>query len=545
VYLRIFFTLPKGLFMFYRSLLFLAPASLVACAGIAVAGEEAPASPRFDINRFDVRGNTLLPTAELERSLAAFVGRLRDFGDVVQAQQALEAVYHQHGYQLVRVDLPEQELDGGVVVFQVVEIRIGQVRIAGNQHFSESNVRHALPGLQEGQTPNLNALSKSLKLANENPARQTVMKLQNSQTQDAVDADLQVADESPWSAALNVDNSGSKQTGRTYVGGVLQNANLFGLDHVMSVQYTTTAEKPNRVSVYGLGYHLPLYELGDSVDLYSSYSDVDSGMVTAGIFDLAVSGKGSIFGARYNHNLATDGNYQSKIVYGIDYKAYKNNLELEDAEQGNVQLGNDITVRPLSVGYQGTWVRLDGDANVAVSLVHNIPGGARGRQSDFELARTHAPDDYSALRFAANITQALPGAFQLRGVINGQYSKDALIPGEQFGAGGAMSVRGFREREVSNDSGVTGNLEAYTPPLCSGAWQCRALAFYDNAYLTRNDALPGEFRHIALSSVGLGLRMTYQKSLNLQVDYGHALLAEASETERGDNRLHVRVGLAF
>jgi hypothetical protein len=68
VYLRIFFTLPKGLFMFYRSLLFLAPASLVACAGIAVAGEEAPASPRFDINRFDVRGNTLLPPQNLNEA---------------------------------------------------------------------------------------------------------------------------------------------------------------------------------------------------------------------------------------------------------------------------------------------------------------------------------------------------------------------------------------------------------------------------------------------------------------------------------------------
>lgn len=533
--------LPKGLTMTLRSLLFLVPASLATCASVAAANEVAPASPRFDINQFEVRGNTLLPSNELQQSVAAFVGGQRDFADVVKAQEALEAAYHRHGYQLVRVDLPEQELNGGVVVLQVVEARIGQVRIAGNQHFSNENVRNALPGLQEGHTPDLTAISKSLKLANENPAKQTVMKLKNSEGQDAVDADLQVTDESPWSASLNMDNSGTEETGKTYMGAVLQNANLFGRDQVMSLQYTTTLEKPERVSVYGLGYHLPLYALGDSLDFFTSYSDVDNGLVTAGIFDLAVSGKGTIFGGRYNHNLATDGNYQSKLVYGIDYKAYKNNLEAED-----VQLGNDITVHPLSVGYQGTWVRLDGDANFAVTLAHNIPGGSRGRQSDFDLARTDARDDYTALRLAANITQALPADWQLRGVLNGQYSNDALIPGEQFGAGGAMSVRGFREREVSNDSGISSNLEAYTPPMCGGgSWQCRALAFYDNAYLTRNHALPGEFTHVALSSTGLGMRVSYRRYLNLQVDYGHVLHAEASETERGDNRLHARLSLSF
>lgn len=527
--------------MIDRFMLLLVPASLAVCTSFAVAAESEPLPPRFDITRFEVRGNTLLPAAAVEQSVAPYIGPQRDFSDVTKAQEALEAAYHQHGYQLVRIDLPEQELNGGVVVFQVVSVRVGKVSVAGNQHFSDANVRQSLPGLQEGTSPDLTAVSKSLKLANENPAKQTVMKLKSSELDDTVDADLQVTDESEWNAALNIDNSGSRETGRTYVGAVLQNANMFGRDQVMSLQYTTTVEKPERVSVYGLGYHLPLYSLGDSMDFFTSYSDVDSGTVTAGIFDLAVSGRGTIFGTRYNHNLATVGNYQSKWVYGVDYKAYKSSLELFD-----VQLGNDITVHPISLGYQGTWVRVDGDANIGLALLHNIPGGSKGGQRDFDLARAHARDDYNALQFATSITQILPQAWQLRAALKGQYTKDALVPGEQFGAGGAASVRGFREREVSNDSGVVGNLEAYTPPLClGGSWQCRALAFYDAGYLTRNHALPGEFDHVSLSSAGLGVRLIYRRNLNLQVDYGHALHAEASETQRGDDRLHVRLSLAY
>jgi hemolysin activation/secretion protein len=62
---------------------------------------------------------------------------------------------------------------------------------------------------------------------------------------------------------LNVDNTGAAQTGKTHVGVVLQHANLWGLDHVASLQYTSSLEKPDKVGVYGAGYHLPLYALGD------------------------------------------------------------------------------------------------------------------------------------------------------------------------------------------------------------------------------------------------------------------------------------------
>lgn len=99
---------------------------------------------------------------------------------------------------------------------------------------------------------------------------------------------------------------------------------------------------------------------------------------------------------------------------------------------------------------------------------------------------------------------------------------------------------------MANDSGITGNFEVYTAPFCgTGKWQCRALAFYDHAYLTRNHALPGEFTTIAINSVGLGLRMQLGNDVNLQVDVGHVLHAEATATRSGDNRVHARLALSF
>ncbi|WP_317205518.1 ShlB/FhaC/HecB family hemolysin secretion/activation protein [Janthinobacterium sp.] len=527
--------------MKHRFVRLFAGSVLAAAVSAAWAAPADDAAVHFDINHFEVSGNTLLPAPLIDSLLAPFAGKDRDFGDIQRALEALENAYHARGYSVVQIELPEQELNRGVVVLKVVQTKIGRVKVTGNQYFDEANVRRSLPGLHEGVTPNLLAVSKDLKLANENPAKKVTLKLRSGERDDEVDAALEVADERIWKGIVNLDNTGTPQTGKTHAGFVLQNANLWGLDHVLSLQYTTTLEEPSRVSVYGVGYHVPLYALGDSLDFFGSYSNVDSGTVSAGIFDLAVSGKGRVFGARYNQNFAKVGNYEPKLVYGIDYKAYQSSVLLLGHE-----LGNDVTVHPLSVNYLGNWTLAAGEANLSLTLLHNIAGGAHGGQSDFTLARAGAKANYTMLRLAANVTRALPGDWQLRAIVNGQYSADALIPGEQFGAGGASSVRGFSERDIANDSGLTGNFEVYSPGLCGQSlrWQCRALAFYDSAHVTRNHALPGELQSTSISSAGLGLRLQYANNVNLQLDYGHVLRADGSG--RADrNRLHFRLALSY
>jgi hemolysin activation/secretion protein len=495
---------------------------------------------RFEIARFEVKGNTLLPPAQVDALLAPFSGKQRDFGDVQKALEALEAAYRAQGYNVVTVELPEQELNGGVVQLRVVETKIGRVSVKNNQYFDEANIRRSLPALQEGRSPNLKEVSANLKQGNDNPSKQVTMKLQSGEKDDEVDAVLDVKDESPWKLMANADNTGTDSTGKTHVGVILQNANLFGRDHLASLQYTTSAEEPGRVKVYGAGYHIPLYASGDSLDFFASYSNVDSGTITAGAFNLAVSGKGAVYGARYNQALAKRGELESKLSYGLDVKAFKNSVVLDSTE-----LGNDVTVHPVSLSYQASMPIKLGEVGGQVTLLRNISGGSNGGQDAFTLARTNAKADYTILRFGGSITRALSNEWQLRAIVNGQYTSDALIPGEQFGAGGATSVRGFIEREIANDTGVGINLEAYTPNLCSRAgFNCRLLGFYDSAYVKRNKALPNELTSTTIASAGVGARFVLSTYVNLQLDYGHVTKAGAT-TRANANRLHVRLGLAY
>jgi hemolysin activation/secretion protein len=253
-----------------------------------------------------------------------------------------------------------------------------------------------------------------------------------------------------------------------------------------------------------------------------------------------VSGKGAVYGARYTHALAKRGSLESRLVYGVDYKAYKN-----DVMFGGQNFGNDVTVRPLSIGWAASSTSANGDANVALTVLQNISGGPRGDTRDFAAVRSGAKAGYTMLRFSAAFSNAIGGDWQTRLLLNGQATGDALVPGEQFGAGGSTTVRGFGERDLATDAGVVANVELYTPNLCTRAfWQCRLLGFYDSAWGQRNHILPGELRRTEISSAGLGLRFAAGAHTSVQLDYGHAVhTGEIAATSK--NKLHVRVGLAY
>ncbi len=132
--------------------------------------------------------------------------------------------------------------------------------------------------------------------------------------------------------------------------------------------------------------------------------------------------------------------------------------------------------------------------------------------------------------------------------MNGQATRDALVSGEQFGVGGASSVRGLQERELADDKGITVNAEVYTPNLCAavpgGATHCTALAFFDDGHLSRNDALPGESSRESVNSAGLGFRLTNGRMLSLQLDYGRVVSASDGRL-KGDQRLHALLAVAL
>jgi hemolysin activation/secretion protein len=275
---------------------------LMLTSALSFAQTEAQAE-RFDIDRFKIEGNTLLRPDEIDAVLKPYTGKQRGSGDVQRAIEALRQRYRTAGFSVAWVVAPEQDLDKGIVTLQVIEARIGKVSIEGNRFFDVSNIRSSLPALREDVSPRAGDISANVQLANENPAKQVDVVLRPGEKQGVVDATVDVIDVPPLKAFLTLDNTGNAQTGDFRLGVGMQHANLFNRDHIGTLNYVTSPGKANQVSLYSGSYRLPLYSRGDSMDFILAYSDVNAGTTQTVAGPLTFSGKGTVYGLRYNQLL--------------------------------------------------------------------------------------------------------------------------------------------------------------------------------------------------------------------------------------------------
>ena len=496
-------------------------------------------APTFNIRGYKIKGNSLLSIEILKETIKPFTGENKTFTAVQHALEALEYSYQKAGYGIVQVYLPEQELTKGIIVLNVIEPKISTLTVQGADHFSLDNIQSSIVSLKKGQTPNTKKIAKNLLLVNENPAKKTTVQFLSSDKEGELNTVINVKDKNPTSYSISLDNTGTESTGEYRASIGYQNANLTNNDDVFNFQYTSS-EKSQALAAYSIGYHLPLYRIHSSLDVFAGLSKVESGVIQ-NLYK--VSGKGIVFGARLNQILTKQNNYSHRINYGFDYKSYDT-----DAIQlsGGDSIIPDITVEPISLTYSGQWTS-PGKATGFNLQVHYNALANENDSAEFNASRTDAKPKYMIIRYGIEHARAFAKTWQLRALLSGQQTSDALISGEQFGAGGANSVRGYNERDVSNDKGIQATAEIYSPNFGSAMGlngDARALVFYDTAKLSRNLAQAGDTTSSEISSYGAGIRINRNDSLSFKLDIARPLKATATQ-KAGETKIHTAFRYVF
>jgi hemolysin activation/secretion protein len=566
-------------------------ANLLAAAAILLAGSLSSAAAQdagFDIVRFQVEGNTILPADRVEALVAPYVGKGKVYGDVQKALEALDGEFHRLGYGTVNVYVPEQELTAGVVRLVVSEGVIGKVTITGNKFFNDENVRAALPNLKEGTAPNMRQLSENIQLNNENPAKQVEVTLGVSEEEGKVNARVDVKEEDPSRFYVTLDNTGTRSSGYARIGVSYQNANLFNRDQVLTVAYTTAVDPPGRmkiggwrvfpwddgqgvkVDIYSIGYRLPLYSLGDSIDFIYANSSTNTPSVSPTLGGgLGINGKGDIYSLRYNHNFARAGEYTSKAVLAYDYKYLNNTCSTAGIKTPYGVAGcTPFTLRLVSATYNGQWQKPGENLDFYVSAANNLPTGAdypfpalTDPQDNYSAASGYkVRDDFSVLRAGGSYFAAIGADWLLRAALNGQYAHHGLPNVEQFGMTGWTTVRGFNERAIARDRGYVANLEVYTPDLAANMGiegSFKLLGFLDAAQgfsfnVTPGSLAPATNRNVAVASAGVGLRYNLRKDISARFDLARVLdgyqpkdAAGVQSTVQSEGMYRGHVGVAF
>jgi hemolysin activation/secretion protein len=494
----------------------------------------AAAKPRFDVLEYRVEGNTVLDSRVIERAIYGQLGPDKTIDDVNAARTALEQAYRDAGFPTVFVDVPEQEVDQGMVRLAVTEGRVSSLKISGSRYFSNGWIREQLPEATPGTVPRIDAFQAQLRALNQRSAdRMLTPVLRPGAEQGTVEVEVKVQDQLPVNGSVTVNNRNSADTTDSRIEAALRYDNLWQRDHSAGLQYQVSPEDRDETSVISASYVLRPKASDKAFAFYALSSDSDIATVGGGV---DVIGKGEVYGARAILPLSgSDGLYHS-LSLGVDYKDFDDTVGFDD--EGEEDIVTPISYLNWSLGWNATLPR---EARTHTGdLTLNFGVRDLGNEVDeFANKRFKGRPNYYYLEGSYGLVQALPWLeTSLALSLRGQLTTQALISNEQFAAGGIDTVRGYYEGEVLGDYGVQASLEWRSPDIAGKFWRpadtLYVFGFFDSARLLLNDPLPGE-QNYTLLSAGVGLRMQaepFTAGLDVAVPFRDAL-----STEEGDERL--------
>lgn len=496
----------------------------------------------FDIWEYRVEGNSLLDPIRIERTVYPFLGPGKGLQEVESARQALEREFRLAGYPTVLVDIPEQDVVDGVIQLKVTEGKVDRLRISGSRYYSLGRIRSGVPALAQGVVPHLPSVRQQLgELSQESADRAITPVMRPGRTPGTLEVELKVKDELPLHGSLEINGRNSASTSRTRLVGSLRYDNLWQKFHSASLQYQLSPEKTDEVQVLAGTYVLPLGQSRNRLALYAIHSESASEIASAGA--LSVIGEGDIVGVRAVVPLEGGEDYFHSITLGADYKDFKEGVVLTGADT----LNTPISYMPFSIRYDGSLRSGQTGTSFGIGATFGIRGIV-GEQMEFENKRIYSRSNFFHLSGDLKHQRPLSGGYTLAGRLSGQLADSPLISNEQYGAGGAESVRGYYESQVLGDDGITGSMELQTPHLGRDGWEAlnslRAHLFVDGAYLRVRKPLPGNAASYDLASTGLGMRLKAWGHLGAEVDVAYPLYAQGKVAE-GDTRVHFRVITEF
>jgi hemolysin activation/secretion protein len=497
----------------------------------------------FQIKAFDLEGNTIFPANKLQETLKPFTGSRKTAADVEKARDALEKLHHDAGYPAVVVNIPEQTVEGGVIRLQVIESRIGRVKVSGNRYFTTEKIMRDLPSFQPGEMLYVPRVQQEIGRLNRNEDFKVDPVMAPGKEPGTVDVELKVADRLPLHGSLELNNRASHDTTDLRLNTMLRYDNLWQREHSISLQYQTSPEKLDEVQVVAGSYVLraPWHE-DHTVALYGIWSDSN----TATGEGFSVVGKGLIFGTRYVIPLPPYKLYGHSLTLGVDYKDFQESLGFATANESSVD--TPVTYMPFSASYsaslQDEWgiTQFSGGLNLSFR-------GLVSDQREFEAKRYQGKPNYLYVTAGAQRTQKLPWETGLFVKVDGQVADQPLIDNEQYSAGGVDSVRGYKESEALGDHALHATVEFSLPdPLkkfgIGKRLQMSPYLFYDVARLMLKDPLPGQDENITLQGVGAGVRGSLLKYLEYQFDWAMAL-SKTDLTQRNDQQVYFKLKFVF
>jgi len=468
----------------------------------------------YAVRGVQVKDNPFLEDAEefLAELEAEFIGQPLTYDRLDEMRDEILQYYESKGRPLVIVNIPPQEITGGVVQVTVQEATVGKITFSGNRHFSTSRLKKYI-SVKPGDPIDTYKLANDLAAMNQNPFRRSDAIFTPGKRPGTTDIDIKTADRRTIRFYGGTDNTGTVETDRDrYFGGVNW-ANFLWLDHQAMYQFTMSPSF-NKFRAQTMEYRMPIAR-NQNLLFFGNHTDVRP---SNDIPTLYSRGRSWTTGGRYYLPLARGrkSHYLHQVIIGGDWKQTNNTLEFGGflVEKNIAQIIQGTL--GYNIGYKNKHLLLDINLNGYLS-----PGGLTPRN------RTHVLEEFRAGAKARYFygtgtfgAAVILNHWELHFDIYGQWANQNLFPTEQLGLGGFATVRGYEERQLNADMGAIGNFELRTPSILTKQ-DLYFIGFVDYGRGWFHKAEPGDPEHRTLLGAGAGVRYKLGRVLSIRFDYAY------------------------
>lgn len=496
---------------------------------------EAPATPAdtrcFPIQDIELKGADSLSAADRTRLLKPYIGQCLGVAQLNELLKVITDYYIAKGHVTSRAYLPQQDLSSGHLQVLVVEGKLEGIKGAQGSTVTDRELEMAFPG-KVGEALNLREVEQLVDQLSRLPSKQAQMELTPGTQIGGSEVLVKNQPQKPWRASLSRNNDGQKSTGEQQWGAGLEWDSPLGLADQLILRGGHDAisdhQKTSKNSM--LYYNVPWGWWN------FSYTYSESEYRTPGDLD---GYKYKQTGASQNHQLRAE-----RVVHRDDVSKTSVNVGLTHLRTNNYFNDDrlDVSSNRLSEFQVGiNHGRRIGSAFVNLDVgMQNGTGAFDAQKDDQERIRGNLTPTPRYRKYTATVSYLQP--FMLWGeslsfssLATGQRSEDVLYPAQRMSLGGSYSVRGFKDQQLSGDSGGYWRNEVRWARPVTLDWMRPAFAEYGASVgydqgVIRNDRYNDD-QHGRVSSNSLEL-FARGKNVSTSVTFAQSLERPGVMTER-------------
>jgi hemolysin activation/secretion protein len=496
------------------------------------------------VQQFQIEGSRVFSQAKIDQITQAYRNRPLTFPELLQVATIITKLYVDNGYITTGAFIPSDRIiANGIVPVQVVEGRLAatdiRVRFKAKDGSTQPNGRLRAAYIRDRmalatQTPlQRQRLIDGLQLLQLNPLIQDVkaeLSEGNQPGQSVLNLEI-VERPRTWSAQALLDNGRSPSVGSFRRRFSFIERNLTGRGDAFTIAYTNTKGSHSG----DISYTIPVNPRNGTVNLSLG---LGSSEIVEEPFDiLDITTRSSYLELTYRQPVIETP--REELALGFTFSRQAARATISDGEIPFPVAGSDFEgrTRVTALRFFQEWSQRSDRTVLALRSQFSTGLNLFGATDNEE-----PPDgQFIAWRGQAQWTRLLAPETLL--VVRGdlQFANRALPPIEQFGIGGANSVRGYRQDRLLTDSGLFASAELRVPiarfPKLQGLLQVAPFVEIGTGWNRSGFDNPDP---PTLASAGLGLRLNLNQTLDARLDWGIPLTA----TDRSRDSLQER-GLHF